>query len=180
MDRIAVVYSSKYGHTKKYAQWLAEELSADIYDGKGVNINAFEEYSTIVFGGSLYAGTNKAAGLLVKYFEQIKDKKVVLFTCGMFDVSKESILIGIKKELDKVITPEIRKQIGIFHLRGGIDSNNLSFLHKIMVKVPYSLIKKKTENELTDEDRNFLEIYGKAIDYSDKKALDPIIQYCKQ
>ena len=25
-----IIYHSKYGHTKKYAQWLAEALSADI------------------------------------------------------------------------------------------------------------------------------------------------------
>ena len=40
------------------------------------------DYSTILFGSSLYAGRSKAAHLLVKHFEQIKNKKVVLFTSG--------------------------------------------------------------------------------------------------
>ena len=173
-----VIYSSKYGHTKRYAQWLAAELNADICDIKSLNVSSLKDYSVIIFGSSLYAGTNKAAGLLVKHFEQIKDKKVALFTCGIMDVDNDANMIEINKELDKVITPEIRKQVKIFHLRGGIDSENLTFLHKMMIKFPYSQIIKKPENERTATDKDFLAIYGRTIDFSDKKMIEPIVQYC--
>jgi len=105
MDKILVVYNSKYGHTEKYAQWLAEELNADICTGKKLNRNLLSDYSTILFGSSLYAGKNEAALLIAEHFEQIKDKKVVLFTCGLADVSNETNIIGINKALDKVLTP---------------------------------------------------------------------------
>jgi len=180
MDKTLVVYHSKYGHTKKYAQWLAEELKADICNGKKLKRHLLSEYSAILFGSSMYAGTNKAASLIVKHFEQMKDKKVLLFTCGLADVNIELNIIGINKTLDKIITPEIRKKIKIFHIRGGIDYNKLSFLHKIMMKMPYSKILKKPENERTEEDRDFLATYGQTIDFSDKKMLEPIIQYCLQ
>jgi len=36
MNKTLVIYSSKYGHTKKYAEWLAEDLSADICDDKNL------------------------------------------------------------------------------------------------------------------------------------------------
>ena len=39
--------------------------------------------------------------------------------------------------------------------------------------------KEKPENELTAGDKDFLSIYGKKIDFSDKKMLTPIIQYCQ-
>jgi len=180
MDKTLVIYNSKYGHTKKYAQWLAEELKADICEGKKLKIDRLNDYSTIVFGSSLYAGTNKAAKFIVQFFEEIRDKKVVLFTCGYTDVSNESSIVGRNKALDKVITPEIRRKIGIFHVRGGIDYDNLSFLHKIMMKMPYSQIKKKPENERTNEDRELLATYCQKIDFSDKKMLEPIIKYCLQ
>ena len=180
MNNILVIYNSKYGHTKKYAQWLAEELNADICDSKKLKKNLLNDYSTILFGSSLYAGTNKAAHLIVKHFEQIKDKNVVLFTVGMYDTNSEDNIIGINKALNKVITPEIREKIKFFHVRGGIDCSNLSFLHKIMMKFAHSHFSKKPENELTDSDRDFLSFYGKKIDFSDKKMLNPIIQYCLQ
>ena len=178
MSKKLVVYNSKYGHTKQYAQWLAEELKADICNGKKLKKKELNDYSTILFGSSLYAGTNKAASLIVKNLEQIKDKKVVLFTCGLADVSNEQNIVGINKALDKVITPEIRERVKIFHVRGGIDYNNLTFLHKMMMKMLYSKALKKTENERTNEERDFLATYGQEIDFSDKKMLEPIIQYC--
>jgi menaquinone-dependent protoporphyrinogen IX oxidase len=178
MDKTLVVYNSKYGHTKKYAQWLAEELNADIYDGKKLKNNLLSNYSTILFGSSLYAGTNKAAHLIVKHFEQIKDKNIVLFTVGMYDTNSEENIIGINKTLNKVITSEIREKIKIFHVRGGIDCSNLSFPHKIMMKVAHSVLSKKSENERTDADKDFLSIYGKKIDFTDKKMLIPIVEYC--
>ena len=36
MTNIAVVYCSRYGSTKQYAQWLAEDLGADLYDVRRV------------------------------------------------------------------------------------------------------------------------------------------------
>ena len=177
--KIIVIYSSKYGHTKKYAQWLAEELNADICEAKNLNADTLEDYAVILFGSGLYAGKNKAALLIVNYFEQIKDKKVVLFTCGLADVSNETNIININQALDKVITPEIRNKIAIFHVQGGIDYANLNFLHKTMMKMLYAKISKKPENELTAEDKEFLATYGQKIDVSDKKMLEPIIQYAK-
>ena len=178
MDKILVVYHSKYGYTKKYAQWLAEELKADICESKNLQSNLLNDYATILFGSGLYAGGNKAALLIVKYFEQIKDKKVVLFTCGLADVSNESNIININKALDKVITSEIRDKIKIFHVQGGIDYDNLSLLHKMMMKMVYLETSKTPESELNDEDKAFLAMYGQKIDLSNKEMLASIIRYC--
>ena len=45
-----VVYTSQTGFTKRYAQWLAEKMDADIYDLKEVQKKAdssFAEYDAI-------------------------------------------------------------------------------------------------------------------------------------
>jgi menaquinone-dependent protoporphyrinogen IX oxidase len=180
MNKTLVIYSSKYGYTEKYAQWLAEEPDIDICESKNLNVDKLNDYFTIIFGSSLYAGKNKGATMLVNYFEQIKDKRIGLFTVGVFDTNSDENIANINKELNKVITPAIREQIRIFHLRGGIDCRNLSFSHKMIMKFVHSSLLKKPENELTDGDRDILALYGKDIDFSDKKTLTPIIRYCTQ
>ncbi len=48
-----VVYTSQTGFTKKYAQWMAERMDADLFDLKDVQKNAdssFDEYESIVYG----------------------------------------------------------------------------------------------------------------------------------
>ena len=42
----------------------------------------------------------------------------------------------------------------------------------------YSHLSKKPDSELTDENRDLLATYGQKIDFSDKKMIEPIIQYC--
>ncbi|MDY3207595.1 MAG: flavodoxin, partial [Clostridium baratii] len=38
------MYQSKYGATKKYAEWLAEKLSCDLIKTKDANINKVIKY----------------------------------------------------------------------------------------------------------------------------------------
>jgi hypothetical protein len=42
-----VLYKSISGFTKKYAEWIAEELNADLYPIADVNQNTFSRYDTI-------------------------------------------------------------------------------------------------------------------------------------
>jgi menaquinone-dependent protoporphyrinogen IX oxidase len=56
MAKALVLYFSKYGSTKKYAEWIASELNGDIYNIKKFNQNSLKEYDTIILGSGLYAG----------------------------------------------------------------------------------------------------------------------------
>ena len=171
MDKTIVIYISKYGHTKKYAQWLSEELNADIIEGKRLKENILSDYSTIVFGGSLYFERCKAANLLVKHFNQIRDKKVVLFTVGVFSQTNF---------IDVEFSREIEEKIKIFQLKGGLDFKKLSFLHKMGMKFFRNHESKKPENEQNNRSKLILSLYGKKTDFTEKKQLEPVIQYCLQ
>ncbi|NLM44598.1 MAG: hypothetical protein GX201_11400 [Clostridiales bacterium] len=48
MSNTVVIYQSKYGATKKYAQWLAEELSCDLIETKKASIEQLEKYDVIM------------------------------------------------------------------------------------------------------------------------------------
>ena len=50
MNNIAVVYQSHYGTTKKYAEWIALALDADLLNRKKVSVSELSQYSTIIFG----------------------------------------------------------------------------------------------------------------------------------
>ncbi len=54
-----VIYKTKYGSTKTYADWIAEELVCESVDAKSVKIEDLEKYDTIVYGGGLYAEMEK-------------------------------------------------------------------------------------------------------------------------
>ena len=69
MKKCVVVYKSKYGATKKYAEWIAEDLHADLFEGKAASADALTAYDVIVYGGGLYAGGVSGLPFITKNFD---------------------------------------------------------------------------------------------------------------
>lgn len=57
MSKTAVIYKSKTGFTRKYAQWIAEETGCDLFPYEQREKVDFSRYDTILYGGGFYAGT---------------------------------------------------------------------------------------------------------------------------
>ena len=179
MNKTLVLYFSKYGTTKKYSEWIAEDLNGNIFDIKYKNKIRLNEYDTIVLGSGLYAGSIKGINLLVKNFEKIKGKKLIIFTCGLADCSKTENIDNINRRLFKVIPEKVLEKVKIFYLQGGIDYKKLSLKHKIMMAMLKYMVLKKGKDEMDDEDREFLHTYGQAVDFTERKNIDGIINYCR-
>jgi menaquinone-dependent protoporphyrinogen IX oxidase len=180
MKRTVVVFSSKYGSTKQYAQWIAQELCCDLFERKEISTNKLEHYDIIIYGGGLYAGGLNGSKLIIKSFEQIKEKTLVVFTCGLADPEDETTIYNIKNALRKVFSPEMEKKIMLFHLRGAMDYSKLSVPHKIMMEMLFKSVSRKVPESLTNEDKAFLDTYGKAVNFVDKGSLDPLLTYVKK
>ena len=177
MNRTAVVYQSKYGSTEKYAKWIAETLSCNLFDRETVTVEELRSYDTIIYGGGLYAGGVSGIDLITKNFRCFSGKNIVLFTCGLADTSNSINTDHIKVSLQKHFTNEMEKQIKVFHLRGGIDYSKLSFMHKSMMSMLHKTLTKKNPDLLSDEDREMLETYGKKVDFTDRLSIAPLISY---
>ena len=179
MSKVLIIYFSNYGSTKRYAEWIASELNADIYSIEHVNQNTLTSYDTIILGSGLYAGKIEGLNLIVNNYDALHDKKLVLFTCGLADYSKAENINSINTRLEKIIPVYIKEAIRVFYLRGYIDYKNLNLKHRIMMwLMKMSIITKKVES-LSEENKDFLQSYGKAIDFTNKNNIMEIVKYCK-
>lgn len=173
--KIAVIYQSKYGFTETYAKWIAEDLGAELLIANKVKPADLQKYSTIVYGGGLYAGGVSGIALLTKNFESIKDKAIYLFTVGAADVADTENTNAIRSSLEKVLPTAMQKSTYIYHLRGGILYSKMSFLHRTMMSMMIKMLRKKSESELRAEDRMMLETYGQDVDFTDRKTIVPLV-----
>jgi menaquinone-dependent protoporphyrinogen IX oxidase len=179
MAKVLVMYFSKYGSTKKYAEWIASELNGDIYNIKNVKQNILENYDTIILGSGLYAGKIEGINIIINNYDTIKDKKLIIFTCGLADYNKTENINNINKRLEKIIPVNIRENIKIYYLRGGMNYEKLNLKHKTMMGLLKKMIQKKVSEKLTDENEEFLETYGKTVDFTNKNNINEIVEYCK-
>ncbi len=175
-----VTYASKYGSTKKYAQWIAEALSCDLMDAGAVKPGTLAQYDVLIHGGGLYAGGFSGISVITKNYELLSGKPVILFSCGLADPNDPENISHIEAGLAKVLTPEMQKHIKQFHLRGGIDYGRLGLTHKaMMAMLRQSMLKKDREN-LRDEDRLMLDTYGQQVDFTDRSTITPLVEYVLQ
>lgn len=177
MNKIAVVYKSKYGSTKKYAEWISDALTCDLFDARKVDAKTLSKYDVIVYGGGLYASGINGISLITKNIDALKGRKIIVFTVGLADPKIESQFQPI---IDKNFTGEMKACIEIFHLRGGIDYKNISVVHKSMMAMVKKMVDKKPEDEKTDEDKMMVETYGTIVDFTDQEAIMPILSSVRE
>ena len=177
MKKVLIIYSSKYGTTKKYAEWISNELNGDLFDIKNLNQNILGNYNIIILGSGLYAGKIDGIKILLKNYEILQGKKLIIFTCGLADYNKTENVNSIAKRLEKEIPENIRQNIKVYYLRGGINYKKLNLKHKIMMAAMKHIIKKKRPDKMDEEDKMFLETYGQTLDFMDKNSIKEIVEY---
>ena len=77
--------------------------------------------------------------------------------------------------LQRQLPAEPLDRAKVFHLRGGIDYQKLSFGHRTMMKLLYQSLRRVPLEKQTAENRALIETYGKQVDFTDFSALEPII-----
>jgi menaquinone-dependent protoporphyrinogen IX oxidase len=179
MSKILVMYHSVNGTTKRYAEWLSEELNGDLCNIKDVKSDMLSDYDMIILGSPILAGTIKGLNLLSKNKNLIKDKKIVFYSCGILDVSNEEIINEIRDRVEKDVPKEVFEQMKIFSLRGGFDHYNLNIFYRIAFWFAKKQIEKKPTDKLSKDELFVLECYGKSIDFTNKESIEPIVEYCR-
>ena len=169
-NKILVVYKSETGYTKKYAEWLSQELSCDIKENKKLALEDLEPYSTIIYGGALYAIGINGLSLIKKNFESLKDKKLILFAVGATPPREKDL----QKVWETNLTEEQRAVIHTFYCRGGFDYSKLNTGNKLLM----NMMKKKLKTmKNPDEDAlGMLEAFDKPVDFTDKQNIIPILE----
>ena len=177
MMKSAVIYKSKTGFVKKYAQWLAEELSADIYELSQVNMDMLGDYDTVIYGGSLHAVGIIGIDFIKKNIDRLKDKKVVVFAVGASPSSEEVI----NEVIDSNIPREQQDRIRFFYLRGGFNYKKLPFGDKLLMSLLKMKIKRKKRQgkALNRDEKGMLAAYDRPVDFTKKEYIEGIVNYLK-
>lgn len=175
MGKTAVVYKSKYGSTKKYAEWIAKELEAELYDVDEVCVQDVMACDTVILGGGLYASGILGSSFITKNYENLKDKKLVVFTVGLANPK----LTDYGHIIEKNFSSEIRSVLRIFHFRGAIDYKSIGLKHKTMMSLLVKKVSRIDERERDDEMNQLIDTYGKTVDFTDESSITELVSYCK-
>ena len=169
-----IIYGSQYGSTYRYAKQLSEQTNITAVSYK--EAPDLSGMRTIIYMGGLYAGGVLGMAKSLRGFSFQNGQKLIIVTVGLADPDESENRENIRTSLQKQLSPELIGRAKIFHLRGGIDYQKLSFGHRMMMKLLYQSLHKTPLEKQTAENRALIETYGKQVDFTDFGALEPIIQ----
>lgn len=174
MNKIAIVYKSKYGSTKRYAQILQNHLAADIIESKDANIAQLTQYDVLVFAGGIMGSGIAGLSFLKQNYEALRNKHIYLLGVGA-SKPRQAILEEMRKRNLK------GELIGLplFYARGLWDVKKLRFVDKQMCKMLYKVLSKKAASELSEYDREYIERYYESNDWVSEEQVQPLIEAIK-
>ena len=93
--KTVVVYKSISGFTKKYAEWIAEELEADLSRLKKIDMDTLLKYDIIIYGGCLHAVGISGVNMIKNNLDKLRDRNIIIFTTGA-SPSKQDIVSKVR------------------------------------------------------------------------------------
>lgn len=171
-----VIYKSRYGSTKDYANWIAEEIGCKAVEAKTVTADGLEKYDTIIYGGGLYAEVINGVSLITKNLDRLKNKKIAVFSTGItpLDCREYYDTYVIKKNFKQGIPENIK----VFNFMGKMILDELSLPHRAAIKTLKKIMSGK-ENP-TEMEKLLVELCDADGDFTDKAAISPLVEYVRQ
>lgn len=176
--KAVVVYSSKTGFTKKYAQWIAEDLSLEAYElEESDNLKeVLSGVDTLIFGGGLYAiGINGLKKLLNE--NQAKSINNIFVFCTGLSLRSEAV----QREIFENNLKDVEKNnIRLYYYRGGFDFQKLSLIDQLLMRMLKLKIQwKKKKGPLSSDEKGMLAVFHRKVDFTNRKLIRELVEDVK-
>ncbi len=170
-----ILYQSKYGATKRYAEWLSEETGFQCIETKKADINEIITYDPIILGGGIYASGIAGLSFVKKNSKKLTDKKIIVFCCGASPY-EENTFQQIKAHNMK----DNLSDIPVFYCRGAWDMDAMSFKDRILCNLLRKAVAKKDPSDYEIWEKALMAAGDSSCDWTDKKYIEPILECIKR
>ena len=166
-----VIYTSKYGSSKKYAEWISGATGFPCVSVKEADISKAAECDVIIVGGGIYASGIACTSFLKKNIGKLKGKKIIVFTCGASPYDEKSVNAIIEKNMTDGL-----EGIPVYYFRGAFDMKEMSFPDRTLCGMLRKSLAKKDPKELEVWESALMEATdNEAHDWTDKAYIEPVL-----
>lgn len=170
MDGI-ILYRSKYGATRRYAGWLAEETGFPCVDVRKTDIREVRRHEVIVFGGAIYASGISGLSFLRRHIDDLRGRKVIAFCCGASPY-EESAFRQIR---ERNMTGPL-SDVPLYYCRGAWDMAAMSFMDRTLCTLLRNSVAKKAPADYEPWEKALMEAGDGSCDWTDRAYLTPILE----
>lgn len=161
-----ILYTSKTGNTKAYAEDIAKKVQADVAPLRGYHFKKMADYDTVVFGGWVQAGTIIGLDKFLSNYPLIEKKNVLVFSVGMSIPSPDGRALLIEQNLLDMY------HIRYYQVRGSFDIKKLHFPANFMIMNSLKMI--ANDPDATSDQKSLMDVKNHPIIVYDHEKIDKI------
>lgn len=162
-----VVFGSRYGHAKRYAEEFAKLAGVRAVHCK--EAKRIEE--SVVYFGAVYAGSIKGLARAARRTDAAKAEFFAVAAVGLTDPADAATQNALRRAALAALPAQLQNKLKMFFLRGGIDYAKLSAPHRLLMKLMYAAEKKTPPEKRSAQAAAIVETYGTRADFYDETAV---------
>lgn len=171
-----VLYTSKRGSTKQYAEWIAEDLGCEAVDLRKFDKVRVLDYDLVVYGSWLRGSGIVDYDKLEPYLEGMKDR-TVLFVTGVSEYNPANYMQICEINFDG---RENMNQMQLFFCPGRYDPANVKGLDRMLLGIAKKVLKTgKTADDGGAADK-MIERIENGVNLVDRRYTEPILRAGKK
>lgn len=165
-----VIYQSKTGFTKRYAEWIAAALGCGAVEWKTAQTMDLAAFDTLIYGGWCHAGSIIGLKKFLKKAEPLK-KNTLVFAVGASPADNPEIETALKRNF----TQEQWARIRAFYLPGGLNYEKMGAVDRAMMAAFRGMVKKQM-----GESSEMYQMLCRSYDLSAKENIEPLVACCRK
>jgi len=172
MKKVAIIYTSKFGHTKQYADWLAAHLGkddADVINVAGFNPTQILAYKLVIFASGVYGDKMPIMEFVKKNIMSISTSKTMFLAVSWYTNDSAE---GKQKLIDENYPDQFKGKVPMYVVNSGIDKKKISVADKAKLIASQVMIEKKDGR--SNDDINILAIMKGYSDSTEESNLASI------
>lgn len=168
-----IIYGSRFGSSKLFAESLSSKLNADKVDANDVTDEQVNQYSVIILGICLLEGQLQNARKMREWIEAYPNKKWIIYISGFSNPT----MSDYKKILAEYFSKEMIATIPIFYLQCTIGHKRLELMQSVIQRLQTEQNNGITLDriQLTQDELELMAQYGTTYDRIQENELVPII-----
>lgn len=170
--RTMIVYYSRTGFTRKYAQWLAEDTGGECVALKDADRINFAQYDAILFGSWVHAGRIQKLRWFQDRLPNWEGKRTAVFAVGAMPLGDGA---NVRKMFEQSLSRPEREIVQCFYFQGGLNYEKMGWLDRGMMAMFRRMLAAQAKR--APENEEALRAVSQSYDATDRSAILPVVRW---
>ncbi len=166
-----VIYKTRTGFTKQYAEWIQDELQCEITDYEEISKLNFNDFQLVIYGSRVHAGKIDSLEKVKRLLDSKNCDLIVFATGATPNAAAETIENTMKNNFGDNPIPH-------FYMQSGLCYEKMGFADKTIMKMLSKMLSSKKEK--SDVENGTATAIRKSHNISDRSFILPLTDYVKK